>query len=122
MHGADSFLRTIREGRVGSKTTVMGLIEIDLQEESQLGYGGVFFIDRAAFNGCLTYGKPGNSNFRPDIDAGRDWSGSMTSYMTPAILTWQGINPNHETMLNQRGRTRVRRELLGMFTLSGLES
>jgi len=27
---------------------------------------------------CPEYGKLGNSIFRPDIDAGRGWSGSMT--------------------------------------------
>jgi hypothetical protein len=44
MHGADYLLRTIREGRVGSKTTVMGLIEINLQEESQfIGVRRSFF-------------------------------------------------------------------------------
>jgi len=44
MHGADYLLCTIREGRVGSKTTVMGLTQKTLQEESQfIGVRGSFF-------------------------------------------------------------------------------
>jgi hypothetical protein len=39
MHGADYLLCTIREGRVGSKTTMMGLTETNLQEESQSIWG-----------------------------------------------------------------------------------
>jgi hypothetical protein len=39
MHGADYLLCAIREGRVGSNTTVMGSTQKNLQEESQSIWG-----------------------------------------------------------------------------------
>jgi hypothetical protein len=37
---------------------------------------------------CVKYEKPENSTFRPDIDAGRGWSGSMT-FCVIVIIPYQ---------------------------------